>query len=195
MEHIRKALKECDLFAGLEIPDLQLLETVALLVSYEPGSVILREGDRNNHLYLILEGEVRVTKELIHSSEVMLVCSLSSGDPFGEISFLKDTSATCSVIVSKSCTAVRISRTDILNKLPNGSAILNKIDNNITVIISKKLHNTTTDYIMALRKVLTLLTWRKKIVLMFIASMAFSCFILFFLYLIVSHFTSFHCLF
>lgn len=53
---------------------------------YAPGKVIIQEGSMGDWIYLILEGNVKVTKQT--SSGAVLMGSLKKGAVFGEVSLL-----------------------------------------------------------------------------------------------------------
>ena len=65
-------------------------------IEVEPGRVLIREGDEGQGLYLILKGQVDVTKRGDDGRERDLA-TLKEGDIFGEISLIQSspTTATC----------------------------------------------------------------------------------------------------
>ena len=63
----------------------------------ERGKVIIREGEEGHGLYLVLTGRMGVIRDLGKSAEKM-VAELGPSDVFGEISLIKDSPATASVV-------------------------------------------------------------------------------------------------
>ena len=76
----------------------------------EPGEVIIREGERSDGLYVILEGAVDVTKR--RGGEPLLAGRLAEGDLFGEMSCLRKTAATATVTARRGGTFLRLPRAD-----------------------------------------------------------------------------------
>ena len=67
-EHLAPAeiaarLRETALFAGLDDEPLQRLVELGEIVDLEPGEVLIREGDQADALYVVLDGELEVTKK------------------------------------------------------------------------------------------------------------------------------------
>jgi CRP-like cAMP-binding protein len=72
----------------------------------ERDAVIIRDGDRTDGLYVVLSGEVEVSKDGI------LLTRLKEGDLFGEISLLQKTPATATVTATRHTTLLRLPRED-----------------------------------------------------------------------------------
>jgi CRP-like cAMP-binding protein len=74
------------------------------------GEVVVREGERSDGLYVILEGAVDVTKR--RGGTVVLAGRLAEGDLFGEVSCLRKTAATATVTARRGGTFLRLPRAD-----------------------------------------------------------------------------------
>ena len=70
-----------------------------LTQTYGAGEVILREGDTSTEMYIIHEGEVRVTK-MIAGNETELG-TMGKGDFFGEMSLLESEPRTATIVAIK----------------------------------------------------------------------------------------------
>lgn len=70
-----------------------------LTQTYGEGEVILREGDTSKEMYIIHEGEVRVTK-MIAGKETELG-TMGRGDFFGEMSLLESEARTATIVAIK----------------------------------------------------------------------------------------------
>jgi NADH dehydrogenase FAD-containing subunit len=62
---------------------------------FEPGDVIIREGEAGESAYVILAGKVEVTRE--QGQETIHLTTLSEGECFGEIALLTDAKRTATV--------------------------------------------------------------------------------------------------
>ena len=85
-----------DIFGELDFEDrVRLLES-ANPETFQPGSVIIRQGEELKTIFVILDGEVVVEQLNPHETETMELARLGVGNVFGEMSFLtgERTSAT-----------------------------------------------------------------------------------------------------
>ncbi len=74
------------------------------------GEVLIREGDRSDGLYVILDGLVDVTKR--RDGEQVLAGQLREGDLFGEVSCLRKTPATATVTARRAGSVLRLPRAE-----------------------------------------------------------------------------------
>ena len=79
-----------------------------------PGTKIIEEGQPGQGLYVVLHGEVDVSK--VDGQEKVLLATLKSGDVFGEISLLQDEATTASVTAATNSTVLFLHR-EIFEKL------------------------------------------------------------------------------
>ncbi|MDX1584559.1 MAG: cyclic nucleotide-binding domain-containing protein, partial [Thermoanaerobaculia bacterium] len=80
-----------DLFRerGLSAAEMKLLATFSAEEQFRPGSMIFREGDEGDKLYIILDGRVRISKFIPGVGEEALAL-LDRGDFFGEMALIDD---------------------------------------------------------------------------------------------------------
>ena len=88
----------------------QRLELLRRFSAHEvtPGTMIVREGQEGKGLYLILTGEVDVTK--VDGNEKVLLATLKAGECFGEISLVKRSPTTATVISARHTTVLFLPR-------------------------------------------------------------------------------------
>jgi hypothetical protein len=90
-------LRRVPLFERLAPEDLQRVASVALERSFDPGDVIVREGDVGEELFVILEGQVRVIRPEADGSE-RFIRRYGSGDHFGELAVLRERPRAATVV-------------------------------------------------------------------------------------------------
>lgn len=82
-----------------------------------PGTVLIREGDEGRGLFLILAGEVDVTKD--DGGTRVPLASLKAGDVFGEISLIEQSPTTATVTAARRTTVMFLAR-ELFERLVQG---------------------------------------------------------------------------
>lgn len=96
-----------------ELDSAELAEIAALCreETFKPGEYVFREGDPGNRLYLIVEGEVRISRVVPGSGEEALAV-LKAGALFGEMAVLDRHERSTDAIANGGATCLTISRAD-----------------------------------------------------------------------------------
>ncbi|MEW6669363.1 MAG: Npt1/Npt2 family nucleotide transporter [Thermodesulfobacteriota bacterium] len=82
-------LRSIHIFQGLSVSELAAVASVTEEVTYPVGTVIIREGEAGETMYLVIEGEVAVLKEAKGGPQVELD-HIRGGDYFGEMALFED---------------------------------------------------------------------------------------------------------
>lgn len=106
----RRILAGIPLFATLSPQDLDLLLPRLIAERYDPGAVIIRQGERGEHFYIVKSGAVEVIDEGQTPPRRLNV--LGHGDYFGEIALLLDRARIATVRALVEVGVWRLSRTD-----------------------------------------------------------------------------------
>jgi serine phosphatase RsbU (regulator of sigma subunit) len=87
------------IFAGLAPDHLRELSQAADLRNYAPGVVLCHEGELEHTFYIIVDGQVKVTRRM-DSGEDRQLANLGSGSFFGEMALIenKPRSGTCTTV-------------------------------------------------------------------------------------------------
>jgi CRP-like cAMP-binding protein len=99
------------LFNPFHDADRQLLLGKFVSRVYAPGKPILEEGKEGEGLFVILTGEVQVTRKDAQGETVVLA-NLREGDVLGEIGMIKDTPATATVTAVRKTAVVMLPADD-----------------------------------------------------------------------------------
>ena len=86
-----EALKRAPLFEGLSRAELVLISRVSEDLEVPAGRVLCRQGEIGHEFFVIIEGEIDVTRDGEHLG------TRSSGDFFGEIALLEEIPRTATV--------------------------------------------------------------------------------------------------
>ena len=95
-------LAKIDLFAGLKPQAIELIAKVATEESHALGTKIFQHGDVGDKLYLILEGKVRISRDVPGMGEEALAV-LGPGQIFGEMALLDESPRSADARVHERC--------------------------------------------------------------------------------------------
>ncbi len=104
-------LKNAQVFAGLEEEELATVAEICSEQSFKFGQRIFNEGDPGNRLFIIAEGEVRVSRNVPGSGEEALAV-LKPGACFGEMAVFDRSDRSTDAIANIDCKLITITRAD-----------------------------------------------------------------------------------
>ena len=84
------ALRQSRLAAELSDEQCSVLSDLVTLRDLRDGEVLVKEGDSDNHLYVIVRGLLRITKHAGRQEEVTFF-TIGAGDFADELSFMDGT--------------------------------------------------------------------------------------------------------
>lgn len=102
-------LRTVKIFACLEENERQRLATKAADVRIEPGEYLIREGE-TPHFFVILEGRLALTKDILGRSQEFREYAYKAGDFFGEVPILLGTAALVSLRAETHVRAARFEK-------------------------------------------------------------------------------------
>ncbi|NJK60474.1 MAG: cyclic nucleotide-binding domain-containing protein [Oscillatoriales cyanobacterium SM2_1_8] len=88
-QEVLRALEGVSLFTGLLPTHLRRIAKLAQQYDFKKGEYVFRHGDEGDGLYLVLEGAVRISRNLAGMGEEALAI-LREGHHFGEMSLIDD---------------------------------------------------------------------------------------------------------
>lgn len=144
-------LKKVSLFKDLDEESIKVILSAMKVQKIEADNIIIQEGSIGEDLYILLEGEVEISKSLVlpewfqtaqHQEKSLLHLSDKNYPFFGEMTIYEQESERSATIKAiKSCVMARISKLDLWK-------IFEK-DNHIGMIINR---NVATELVKRLRK-------------------------------------------
>lgn len=107
-------LREIDLFRSMSDRSLGELIPLTSTVTVKPGAVIFNEGDVGDAMYMILSGEVRISKN-IHGVGEEALAFLKEGAYFGEMALVGEESQRSAAAIAADTTELaKLTRKDFL---------------------------------------------------------------------------------
>ncbi|HSO00751.1 MAG TPA: cyclic nucleotide-binding domain-containing protein [Candidatus Nanopelagicales bacterium] len=102
-------LSRVPLFKGLTPTALELISRVANEESHGLGTKIFQHGDPGDKLYIIVEGKVRISRDIPGMGEEALAI-LGSGSVFGEMALLDEAPRSADARVHERCRLLTVSK-------------------------------------------------------------------------------------
>lgn len=133
---IQEILKQSDLFSSLPKEKIVQVEAQFNSVCYPAGTLIFKEGDSSDKLYVVYSGEVVIYQELGMGSREL--DRLGAGRMFGEMALIIRGKRSAFAKAETQTTCLELSRNKFL-KLIKGSP---ELENQIEKILVKRIENT-----------------------------------------------------
>lgn len=108
-EKFEKFLSEVELLSSLSSYERSKISDCLAVMIFEPGQRIIREGEKGNTFYLIIEGEAQALKVNPATGKEEAVLDYKEKMYFGELSLLKDTPRAASIVAK---TRVKVASID-----------------------------------------------------------------------------------
>ena len=129
------------LFRDLDDAELAEVAEVCREEAFSIGEYIFREGESGNRLYLIVEGEVRISRDVPGSGEEALAV-LKPGAVFGEMAVFDRSERSTHAVSNAATRALTISRPDFEMLLDFNREIAYKVLWAVARLLSARLRNT-----------------------------------------------------
>lgn len=130
-----RLLLRLDLFRGLDEEELVRLLSKAELNECRAGEYPIREGEQDNHLFVLLAGKAGIYKR--SAGVQKMIKELGPGECFGEMSLIDCRARSASVKAISHCRLLRLDGDHII-QLPDTSA---KLFRNIARLLSQRLRH------------------------------------------------------
>jgi predicted MFS family arabinose efflux permease len=101
-------LERLSIFAAASRPTLERLAAAADEVGVAPGETIVREGERAEAIFVVVDGRVEVTSSGEAGGEPVVLREMGPGTYFGEIGVLEGIPRTATVTAVEQCDCLRI---------------------------------------------------------------------------------------
>lgn len=109
-------------FPGIRPDEIEELIMNSQVRSYAPGAILCHENALEDRFYMILEGEVEVTKD-INNNESRLLKTLSAGDFFGEMALIHNAPRAATVTAKSTLTTLELDKAAFDRVLHKSSSV------------------------------------------------------------------------
>jgi CRP/FNR family cyclic AMP-dependent transcriptional regulator len=134
-------LKQAAIFADLDEGELQRVAEVCREQRFQGAETVFKEGEPGNRLYIIAEGEVRISRNIPGSGEEALAV-LKKGSVFGEMAILDRSERSTDDIANADSVLLTISRSDFELLMDFNRDIAYKVLWAVVRLLSSRLRTT-----------------------------------------------------
>jgi len=134
-------LRHAAIFQDLDDGELARVAEVCGEQKFAVGEFVFKEGEPGNRLFIVSEGEVRISRTIPGSGEEALAV-LKPGSCFGEMAVFDRSERSTDAIANTSCTLLTISRSDFELVLDFNRDIAYKVLWSVVRLLSTRLRAT-----------------------------------------------------
>ena len=134
-------LRNVAIFKDLDAAELGEVAEVSREEEFVSGEYIFREGEHGNRLYLIVDGEVRISRDVPGSGEEALAI-LKPGALFGEMAVFDRSERSTHAISNGGTRVITIARPDFEMLLDFNRELAYKVLWSVTRLLTGRLRNT-----------------------------------------------------
>lgn len=135
----REVLSKMPLFQRLAERELLRVMQVAEVVRYEEGQHVVREGERGDELFIVLEGRVHITRGDAVLSEV------GPGEHFGEMALIRSMPRSATVTAQEESQLIVLHRRDFFDILRKETELAVKLLWQFVGVLADRLEQTSRD--------------------------------------------------
>ncbi len=142
------------LFQDLDDRELEQVLSRTLPREFPAGLVIIQEGDPGDSLYIMVSGEVEITKQLTlvldedtPKERVMIRLKAEDGVYFGEMSLLESDPRSATVTALSDCRLLELYQKDFLELVQKDPAMGVKLLLRLAQLLSRHLRKTNQDVV------------------------------------------------
>jgi CRP/FNR family cyclic AMP-dependent transcriptional regulator len=149
-------LKSLPILRDLNEEELATFMTITRRVHFPRGKIIVKEGESGDTMYIIAEGTVEISKNLVmkigreeFQDRDKILTKLSAEDHavFGEVALFEQGKRTATVVAQTDCTLLEITRHDFHRLGEEYPRIGYEITRNITQLLCSRLRKADVDTI------------------------------------------------
>ncbi len=145
----RDSIERCELLRGIKPHQVKRILLVGEILEYKQGETIIRQGETDKKLFVLLEGKADVRKQFDDGTTHQLR-SLETGSVFGEIALVVSCSRTANVVASEPSRILALRWEHIKRLSRFFPHISTKIHHNLSSILGSRL--AVTDEVDNVRK-------------------------------------------
>ena len=151
---MKELTNEVELFRELSDEEIATVRGIATTIETPAGEYIVKQGEMVSSVYVLLEGEVRVTAvmaegdETVGRDEEMLV-RLETGEVFGELSFVTGEVPNLSVVAETDVVMAAIPHEELHELLEKDASLCKRFLFAFTRLLVSRIRDTGKELVLA----------------------------------------------
>jgi CRP-like cAMP-binding protein len=133
-----EALSSIDLFKGLGQTHMERIAAITEEMELKKNEVLFREGEAGDQLFAILEGQIRISRQIPGVGEEALAI-LGPGDYFGEMAIFDDAPRSGDALAHESCRLLTLSKPALQDLMFTDFAFAHEVLWNLVRTLSDRL--------------------------------------------------------
>jgi len=131
-EDLLNSISEFPLFFGLPNEAIKLILEKSKIISFPRKAIIYYQNEPNDRLYIIISGQVKISKFTDDGKEVSVEI-LGDSEAFGYISLIEDKSCECTVTTLTKADILAVRKYEFLKLIRNYPIIINSLLKNACI--------------------------------------------------------------
>ena len=127
--------RKVPLFKGATVEQVALILRMGTVVEFPPGTVLCRDGDESDHMYILLVGNL-----VVHSGDVRL-SSIEAIDIVGEMGMISGMPRSATVEVSDGARLIRLDKDAFASLIEEEPALAARLFRNMLELLSQRLRD------------------------------------------------------
>jgi CRP-like cAMP-binding protein len=147
-------LQKINLFQDLSPEEIEVVLSHTAPRDFPAGAVIIQEGEPGDSLFIMVSGEVEITKKLTMvldeetpKERVMIRLQAEDGVYFGEMAWLENETRSATVTAISDCHLLGLNRKDFLELIQQNPAMGVKLLLRLAQVLSRYLRKTNQDVV------------------------------------------------
>ena len=134
-------LAKVPIFSEFSKREIQKIARIAYKRDYNEGEEIVREGQPSAGMYVIMRGDVKITKRSGEGLEIKLA-TMSEGDFFGDVGLLDSAPRTATITATTPTQVIGLFRPELLQLIENDPKLASKVLFKLAQIVAVRLRAT-----------------------------------------------------
>lgn len=134
-------IRQAAIFADLDDDEVGRIAEICKEQQFKFGQYVFKEGEPGNRLFIIADGEIRISRQVPGSGEEALTV-LKKGACFGEMAVFDRSERSTDAIANVDCTVLTITRSDFEMLLDFDRDLAYKILWSVVRLLSERLRIT-----------------------------------------------------
>lgn len=136
-----EALSSIILFHGIAQPHIERIARIAEEIELDKDQVLFREGEPGDRIFAILDGRVRISRQIPGVGEEALAI-LGPGDHFGEMAIIDDEVRSGDALAHEKCRLLSLSKAALQDMMFTDLVLAHEILWNLVRTLSERLRRT-----------------------------------------------------